>query len=98
MANITERRVSTIISISYSLIGGDTDHLFKRELHKIKDETLNKFVTVMDVTTDVGEKDDYRDLLQDESDILTDLRNDAVVTYDDSIEVIDEQIVDIDSL
>jgi hypothetical protein len=94
----TKTNVKTFIQVTYSLLNDDEDHLLRRELHRVKDETTNDFVVVMDVTTDVGEKDDYKDGLQDQSDALTDQRDDMVVIFDDQIELIDEQITEIEGL
>jgi hypothetical protein len=91
-------KVKTFISVSYSLLNDDPDHLLRQEVHRVKDEDTNDFVTVSDTTTDVGEKDDYSDYLQDEVERLETQKEDTVVSIDDSIEILEEQIAEIDSL
>lgn len=90
--------VNTFIQVTYSLLGGDPNHLLRRELHRIKDDVLTDFVTVFDETTDVGEKDDYSDFLGDRKDKTVTERDDEVDRYDDQIEILTEQINEIDSL
>jgi len=90
--------VKTFISVSYSLLGGDPDHLLRQEVHRVKDEDTTDFVTVSDVTEDVGEKDDYRDFLVDQRDGVEDRKVDTVDILDDQIEILDEQIDEIDAL
>ena len=94
----TNTKVKTIINISYSLQGGDDAHLLRREIRRVKDETLNEFVTVLDQTVDVGEKDDWRDALADDKDLAETSRDDYVNSINDRIEILDDQITEIDSL
>jgi len=90
--------VKTFISVSYSLLDDDPDHLLRQEVHRVKDEDTTDFVTVSDETVDVGEKDDYQDGLQDELDSLEDRQADTNDRFNDEIELIQEQIDEIDSL
>ena len=90
--------VRTFIQVTYSLDGGDPDHLLRREVHRVKDETTTDFVVVMDITVDVGEKDDWRDDLQNQSYTLENHKVDMVDNLDSQIEILDEQIAEIDLL
>ena len=94
----TTTHVKTFISISYSLLGGDENHLLRRELHRIKDELLNEFVTVFDKTADVGEKDNWKDKLSDEKNRVETRRDDDFDKANDTIDILDDQINEIDTL
>ena len=92
-----DTRVKTFIQVTYS-IPVSPDNLMRRELHQVKDEGTNDFVTVQDGTVDVGEKDDWRDGLQDQLDGLETHKAGTIDALDDQIELLQEQIDEIDDL
>ena len=69
--------------------------MLRRERVRVKDENAVDFVTVSDITTDVGEKDDWVTHLEDSRGIIIDLRDDTVDKANDDIELLDEQIDEI---
>ncbi|GAG86695.1 unnamed protein product, partial [marine sediment metagenome] len=85
------------IQVKYSVPVSD-DHLMRQEIHRVKDEDSVDFVTVKDTTRDVGEKDDYKDGLQDEIDALETQKVDIVDGIDGQIELLQEQVDEIDNL
>ena len=93
----SKTRVNTLITISYSIPVSD-DHLMRQEVHRVKDETTTDFVITLDTTADVGEKDDWRDQLQDQLDFTETQKADSIDAFDDQIELLQEQIDEIDSL
>lgn len=89
--------VTTFIQITYS-IPVSIENLIRREIHRVKDEDTVEFVIVSDTTVDVGNKDDYRDALQDNISFLETKKEDMIDTLDDQLELIQSQIDEIDSL
>lgn len=93
--------VKTFIQVTYTL---DTskpvpdDHLLRREIHRVKDEDTVDIVVVSDTTKDVGNKDDWQDQLEDEKDSLETAQTDTNDSFDDQIEIVQEQIDEIDTL
>ena len=92
-----DTRVKTFIQVTYS-IPVSPDNLMRRELHRVKDEVTTDFVVVQDNERDVGEKDDWKDGLQDQLDALEDQKADIVNSFNDQIELLQDQINEIDGL
>ena len=93
----TDTRVKTFITVSYSIPDGP-DNLMRQEVHRVKDEDTNDFVTVSDETVGVGEQHDWVDGLQDQIDSLETQKADVVDTLDDEIELLQEEIDEIENL
>ena len=90
--------VKTFVQITYSLPQGPSGGLIRREVHRVKDDASNDFVVVIDKSEDVGRKDDWRDYLSDQVDSQETKRDDAFDRANDSIELLQDQINEIDSL
>ena len=92
-----DTRVKTLIRITYS-IPVSPDNMLRREVHSVKDEATVDFVVVQDDEVDVGEKDDWRDSLQDQLDAIETQKADSIDAFDDQIELLQDQINEIDGL
>ena len=92
-----DTNVNTFIQVSYS-VPVNNSNLMRREVHRIKDEDTVDFVIVKDTESNVGEKDDWRNRLQDDLDDLVVQKADMIDSFDDQIELLQEQIDEIDSL
>ena len=99
MATTTETtgRTKIFLSVSYSNPQGD-DHLLRKEVERVKDESTTDFVTVSDETVDVGEKDDWLDRLNDQKDTLETAKADSIDSFDNQIELVQDQIDEIEAL
>jgi len=90
-----DTRVHTIIQIGYSELAGS---LLRREVHRIKDKILNDFVTVHDVTTNVGDKEAWTESLEEQKIQVTELRDEQFESQTEQIESLQDQIDEIDEI
>ena len=91
----SETKVKTFIQILYE---EPADSLIRQEIHRVKDESTSDFVTVSDVTTDVGDKQEYKEGLQEQQEQITEIRDQQNEILTEQIELLQEQIDAIDSL
>lgn len=86
----------TVTQITYTLANDNT--LLMRVREKVKEFGTPTFVVVSDITTNVGEKDNWVDSLNDQKTRLTDQIEVVTEPMEDTIEDINKQITEIENL
>ena len=85
----------SIFKFEYTLLPDDI--LQEKAIEQVKD-LGDQFVTVAEIINIVGEKDDYKTILEDQRDQLITFRDDQTDAINDQIESLNDRITEIDAL